>query len=184
MQQVEIIHRSRADPDPLHESKLESLCSQALNEGRISPDEARDIQRADLIARGLIDGMPTQLAAEISIMGRVRDFRRAIRWAGILDRVITPAPHETPPGTVEALVIADNLHPEVNSTDFRARHIHVPFRPEELEEALEDDMETVRLTARDGNPTELRGQGASVPTDRNNIGIPRDESHNQRPGRD
>ena len=146
LRQPAVLYRGCGPGDPGHAEELEAAWEAALARGAISRDEDQDLAKASLIARGSRDDLTIHLVAEISITASTRDFRRALRWAGILGKIVNDS-------QVEAAVISDGLHPEVDPGDFRATHIKLPFRQDEMRDAIES---ADRLAGRSGAAQESR----------------------------
>ena len=133
VQDAIILQRGWTTADPEYAQDLSNICRQALERGDISKDEDDDLFRADLVLQGRCQGIPVYAVIEASVVAGDQDFHRAERRANILSRALS-ASNTT---AVEAIVIADNLQPGVQTEAHQARYISLPFRREEYQAALD-----------------------------------------------
>ncbi len=66
--------------------RLADLVDDALDAGRISPDERSEILRADVVIDGMLEGKKAYLLIEVSSTVTADDIRRACRRAELLQR--------------------------------------------------------------------------------------------------
>lgn len=76
----------------LKRGRLVSLAELADRlESVLDEESLEDLSRADAIATGLVADRETFIIAEVSSKADVNDVRRAVRWAGLLERAGLPA---------------------------------------------------------------------------------------------
>ena len=151
-----ILYRGCGPGDPAHAGELEGTWEEALAQGAISRDEDQDLAGADLIARGLKNGHTIHLVAEFSIIAGTRHFRRSLRRAGILGKIVRDS-------QVEAAVVSDSLLPAVDPGDFHATRIELPFRRNELRDAMESANRLAGPRAGPQGPQEANNPGTRTP---------------------
>ena len=76
---------SRAKAIPLEE--LSEILETALDEGRLSEDEVKEVMDSDLVVRGVMEGREAYLVVEVSWGIGVGDVERASRRAGVLRKL-------------------------------------------------------------------------------------------------
>ena len=75
----------RAKAIPLEE--LSEILETALDEGRLSEDEVKDVMDSDLVVRGVMEGREAYLVVEVSWGIGVGDVERASRRAEVLRKL-------------------------------------------------------------------------------------------------
>jgi predicted nuclease with TOPRIM domain len=68
--------------------QLGLLLDDAVDAGRIGPEERADALEVDVVVAGLADGQEVYLVAEVSARVTAHDVRRARRRAGVLQRAV------------------------------------------------------------------------------------------------
>ena len=126
------LQRSWGSPDPGYSTDLTNICRQAIEAGDISHEEDDELFRADLVIQGRKEGKPIYVVIEASVDAGAHDFDRADQRAAILSKAISG---QDP--TVHSLVISDSLQPELDTSNYRATHISLPFRREEYQAAID-----------------------------------------------
>ena len=126
------LQRSWGAPDTGYANVLADICRQAVEAGHISQEEDDELFRADLVIQGRKAGEPIYVVIEASVAAGAHDFEGADQRAAILSKAISG---QDP--TVHSLVISDSLQPELDTSNYLATHITLPFRREEYQAAID-----------------------------------------------
>ncbi len=104
-----LVRRART----LSQQELSAILGDAVDSGRLSLDETRDLAQADLVVVGTADGQPAYLVIEVSVTIGTSDVTRAAARAALLTRTGLPARGVAAGGSVSGQVTDEAIRARV-----------------------------------------------------------------------